>query len=220
MSNCQPTNIKIKACSLVLLSRCRVSYRTCPYLTIAAIALLLNPAPPCAPSERVTVQDGRSPVLVASTVQEEIVSPAEPALSMCSLPATGTSPFPDTTNRPTLAPTLWTPDLPTHAERSKSAYVQSTRKNRALSEAQKATQKLQRAANHTLQENLCDELNSLLQRHQEELEALAARHGKKVEYIEKLRGTSKHYKLKREVGLENAKLHAKSMEVNSGMIFI
>jgi len=89
-----------------------------------------------------------------------------------------------------------------------------------LSEAQKASQKLKRAANQSFQENLSEDLNNLLVRHQEELEALAARHGKTMEYLDKLRGTSRHYKMKREVGLANAKLHAKSMEVNNGLLLI
>ena len=47
------------------------------------------------------------------------------------------------------------------------------------------------------------------------LSAFAEKHEKKVEHLQKLISTSSHYKKKRAVNLENAKLHAKSLEVNA-----
>ena len=56
----------------------------------------------------------------------------------------------------------------------------------------------------------------LLSKQQIKLEDLAKRHRKKVEAINKLVCSSSHYKNKRMVSIENAKLHAKALEVNTG----
>jgi len=63
---------------------------------------------------------------------------------------------------------------------------------------------------------LSRELDVLLSKQRMELEDLAKRHGKKVEAIDKLVSSSSHYKNKRMVSIENAKLHAKALEVNAG----
>ena len=48
----------------------------------------------------------------------------------------------------------------------------------------------------------------------QEQEELAGKHNVKSDYLEKLKGTSKHYK---EVNIENMKIHMKSIEVNTGI---
>jgi hypothetical protein len=62
------------------------------------------------------------------------------------------------------------------------------------------------------------ELTILLANHRVELTELAGRHAKKITYIDKLISTSKHYKPKRAVNIENAKLHAKATEINAGQL--
>lgn len=84
-----------------------------------------------------------------------------------------------------------------------------------LSDAQKATKKVQQEAKRIQQANFNEEFNVFLEKQFNELIAFAERHDKKVEYLQKLMNTSSHYKPKRAVNLENAKLHAKSLEVNA-----
>jgi hypothetical protein len=62
------------------------------------------------------------------------------------------------------------------------------------------------------------ELTTLLAKQRAELLDLAGRYSKKIEYIDKLINSSMHYKHKRYVNIENAKLHAKATEVNAGML--
>jgi ribonuclease D len=109
------------------------------------------------------------------------------------------------------------PNLATHAERNANSYVQPSRKLSKLSDSQKASQQLRRKVDQEEHKRLIEDFDTLLQRHSQE-EELAEKYNVKPEYLEKLKGTSKHYKAKREVNIENAKIHTKSIEVNTGMI--
>lgn len=110
------------------------------------------------------------------------------------------------------------PNLATHAERtsSSSQVIQPSRKLSKLSDAQKASLNLRRKVNQDDHKRLIEDFDALLQRHSQEQDDLAEKYDLKPEYLEKLKGTSKHYKAKREVNIENAKIHMKSIEVNTG----
>ena len=110
-------------------------------------------------------------------------------------------------------------DPSTHASRNSSQPQQETRvlTKHNLSQAQKATRSLQQASTHAKAEELAKDLDILITRHNAELEKFATDHDTKFEYIKKLTSQSSHYKKKRAVTSENAKLHLKSYEVNSGM---
>jgi len=194
-------------CSLVLLLRLIervVSHIILPWLPLPHSWIQLNVL-------QFSKKDQISPPL---PVQQLLPSP-----SACSSSAALTTPPPDVTSS-AFGMILWTLDLLTQVERSNATHIQPTKKNGGLSGAQKATQQLQCVANQLLHEHFSKELNTLLTRHQEELEALATCHSKKMEYIEKLQGTSKHYKAKRLGWRMLSYLHTKSIEVNSGMWFI
>lgn len=107
---------------------------------------------------------------------------------------------------------------PTHADRNNLKFVQTSRQLSKTSDTQKAAQKIRQDAVEVEQKALNTDLTALLANHRLELKMLAARHAKKIEYIDKLIGTSKHYKAKRGVNIENAKLHAKAMEINAGQL--
>jgi predicted RNA-binding protein YlqC (UPF0109 family) len=85
-----------------------------------------------------------------------------------------------------------------------------------LTDAQKATRKIRQETERHAQDLLSKELDQLLSDQRKELEDLAGRHGKKIEAIDKLISTSSHYKHKRLVNIENAKIHMKSQEINAG----
>lgn len=110
-------------------------------------------------------------------------------------------------------------DPSTHAGRNSSQPQQQTRvltKN-TLSQAQKATRSLRQISDHAKAEELAKALDVLLSRHRTELEDFAKAHNTKLEYIQKLTSQSSHYKQKRAVTIQNAKLHAKSLEVNGDL---
>lgn len=110
-------------------------------------------------------------------------------------------------------------DSATHAERDSATFVQPVKILSKLSETQKASQKLRRQIAQEAHEKLIAEFGTLIERHSNEQAELAKRHNVKPEYLDKLKGTSKHYNVKRDVNLENAKLHKKSVEVNAGNYF-
>jgi len=113
-------------------------------------------------------------------------------------------------------------DSSTHAGRNLSQPQQKTRvlTHRSLSLAQKATRSLRQISDHAKAKELASALDILLSRHRTELEDFAKVHNTKLEYIQKLTSQSSHYKPKRAVTIQNAKLHAKSLEVNGGMRII
>ena len=129
--------------------------------------------------------------------------------------------FPSSTSAP--APPTSTPsDNPlllfigaSHAERNSNGLIQSSRNLTKLMDAQKATRKIQQETKQCAQDLLSKDLDQSLTKHCNELEDLAQQHGKKVEAIKKL-VASGHYKHKRSVNIENAKIHMKSHEVNAG----
>lgn len=106
----------------------------------------------------------------------------------------------------------------THAGRHPSQPQQKTRvlTQHSLSLAQKATRALRQISDHAKAEELSTALDVLLSRHHTELEDFAKEHDTKPEYIQKLTSQSSHYKQKRAVTIQNAKLHAKSLEINRG----
>ena len=112
-------------------------------------------------------------------------------------------------------------DPDTHAGRNASQNMQKMwlLKKNSLSLAQKATRSLCQLSDHAKAEALTTDLDVLLSRHHTELEDFAKEHDTKLEYIQKLTSQSSHYKQRRAVTIQNAMLHAKSMEVNGGMEF-
>ena len=135
-------------------------------------------------------------------------------LNFSSTPVTVT-PLPDP---PVPDEETYHPSLATHAERNPDLFVQQVRKNTKLSDAQKASRLLRRKVEQEEHQQLIEEFDALLQRHSQEQEELATKFSVKQEYLEKLKGTSKHYKVKRSVNIENAKIHKKSIEINEGNI--
>ena len=109
-------------------------------------------------------------------------------------------------------------DPSTHAGRNPFKPQQKTRvlSQHTLSQAQKATRSLRLISDHAKAEELAKALDVILSRHRTELEDFAKAHDTKIEYIQKLTSQSSHYKPKRAVTIQNAKLHAKSVEVNGG----
>jgi hypothetical protein len=109
-------------------------------------------------------------------------------------------------------------DPSTHAGRNPSQPQQNTRvlTHHSLSLAQKATRAVRQIADHAKAEDLATALDKLLSRHRADLEDLAKEHNTKLEHIQKLTSQSSHYKHKRAVTIQNAMLHAKSLEVNGG----
>jgi hypothetical protein len=84
-----------------------------------------------------------------------------------------------------------------------------------LSNAQKATKKVEQETKRVQEVYFNEQFNILLEKQFVELSAFAEKHEKKIEHLQKLINTSPHYKKKRAVNLENAKIHAKSLEVNA-----
>ena len=98
----------------------------------------------------------------------------------------------------------------THASHNAHGLLQVSRKATEVTQLSN-TQKTKRA-----QEVLFnDQFDILLEKQFIELSAFAEKHKKKVEHLQKLISTSSHHKKERVVNLENAKLHAKSLEVNA-----
>lgn len=60
-------------------------------------------------------------------------------------------------------------------------------------------------------------IQDLQENHEKEFEALARAHHVTTEYVNKLAATS-HFKVTRDVSLQNAKVHAKAIEVNAGVL--
>ena len=106
----------------------------------------------------------------------------------------------------------------THAGRNPSKPQQTSRvlSRPSLSNGQKVTRALRLAAVHKTAEDLATDLDTILTRHRAELDDFAKEHNTNQEYIQKLTSQSSHYKQKRAVTIQNAKLHAKSLEVNAG----
>lgn len=107
---------------------------------------------------------------------------------------------------------------PTHASRTVSGLLQVSRKGiegSQLSNAQKATKKVMHETKRVREADFNEQFDILLEKQFNELSTFAEKHEKKVEHLQKLINTSSHYKKKRAVNLENAKLHAKSLEVNA-----
>ena len=111
---------------------------------------------------------------------------------------------------------MYVAQAPTHTGRHPDTVVQTSRKHARLSDAQKATRKVQQEASRVVQEALADALAVFLERRYDDLVAFADAHNTMVEYIKKLMNTSSHYKPKRAINLQNAKVHAKAAEVNTG----
>ena len=133
-----------------------------------------------------------------------------PSKSPFASPATGTSPlpFPSPTGHFEL-PT-------THATRNPHLPVQQGRTHASISTAQKATKQLQAKATKEKRALLSKAIQELQVKHEQEIEALARAHLVTTEYINKLIALPQ-FKTKRNVNLENAKIHAKSSEVNAGV---
>jgi hypothetical protein len=139
------------------------------------------------------------------------VSPTSTPVTVTPLPVSESDP-------PVLVPEeTYHPSFATHAMRNPDQFVQLVRKITKLSDAQKASRLLRRKVEQEEHQQLIEEFDALLQRHLQEQEELATKFSVKPEYLEKLKGTSKHFKVKRSVNIENAKIHKKSVEVNGGI---
>lgn len=111
------------------------------------------------------------------------------------------------------------PDDPSsHSGRNSSKLLQKTRvlNRNSLSNAQKASRSLRLLSDHAKAEELVTALDVLLAHHSTELEDFAKEHNTKLDHILRLVSLSSHYKKKRAVNIQNAKLHVKSLEVNGG----
>jgi hypothetical protein len=110
----------------------------------------------------------------------------------------------------------------THAERYPNLTRQEARvlTKKTLTEAQKATRALRVIADKEKNSLLTTDLEALLTTQHKELEDLAKKHAVKVEYLQNLVNQSSHFKRKRGVTLQNALLHHKAVEVNTGMFLI
>lgn len=121
---------------------------------------------------------------------------------------------------------LWDPhaNLPsdTHAERHPTLPRQEVRvlTKKTLTETQKATRALRHISDQEKNSLLITDLEMLLITHHEELVTLAKKHAVNVEYLQKLIQQSSHFKKKRGVSLQNALLHHKAVEINTGMSII
>ena len=108
--------------------------------------------------------------------------------------------------------------LATHAEHNPAFIVQPVRKIKKLSDAQKASNLLRQKVEQEKHKQLIEAFEALLQRHAQEQEELAKKFCIKPEYLDKLKGTSKHFKVKRSMNIENAKIHKKAIEINGGTV--
>jgi hypothetical protein len=110
----------------------------------------------------------------------------------------------------------------THAERHPDLPRQEVRvlTKKKLTETQKATRALRVISNQEKNTLLTTDLEALLITQYKELEDLAKKHAVKVDYIQNLINQSSHFKRKRGVTLQNALLHHKAVEVNTGMSLI
>jgi hypothetical protein len=122
---------------------------------------------------------------------------------------------------PFVAPLPAEEDPATHASRNPTQHQQQPRvlTQVSLSLAQKATRSLRLLSDRAKAEELAAALDIVLSRHQTELEDFSKDHNTKMEYIQKLTSQSSHYTQKRAVTIQNAKMHAKSLEVNGGMCY-
>jgi hypothetical protein len=155
------------------------------------------------------------PDLAAPDLNLSSSSPPLPDLSPAQLDPDFSSSSPPAL-RSTPSTQLFHPPVPTHANRDTQHFVQPLRHRERPSDAQKASRKIREEANDVNQKALNEELTALLLKHRQELTDLADRHARKIAYIDRLVGTSKHYKAPRAVNMENAKLHAKASEINGG----
>src|ERR1700678_56594 len=133
-----------------------------------------------------------------------------------TLNSTPVTPLPGAVEQGPVDSETYHPSLATHAARNSDHVVQPVSKISKLSDAQKASNLLRRKVGQVEHQQLIEEFDVLLQRHLQELEVLATKFSVKPEYLNKLKGTSKHFKVKRRVNIENAKIHKKSIEMNEG----
>lgn len=114
------------------------------------------------------------------------------------------------------------PLLPMHIIQNPGILHQEPRilSGRKLTDAQKISHDIQHAAEKEKRALLMKGLDDLLVKHGEEMDELAKSNFVHPDYLRKLQ-SQPHFKVKREVNLENAKIHAKAKEVNGGTpIFI
>jgi hypothetical protein len=104
----------------------------------------------------------------------------------------------------------------THAARNPHLPIQQSRTHPKLSVAQQATKALHSQATKDKRSLLLTAVQELQEKHEKEYEALAHEHLVAVEYIRKIVSTTQ-FKMKRGVSLQNAKIHAKAVEVNAGV---
>jgi hypothetical protein len=111
----------------------------------------------------------------------------------------------------------------THALRNPHLPIQLprvlTKATGTLTDGQKASDAVRVAAEKEKRSALVEALDKLLEQHELEIKELARKHCVSPEYVAKIKKDSKHFKGKREVGLYNAKVHAKAVEVNGGQFF-
>ena len=145
-------------------------------------------------------------------------SPTTMSLELPTIPNPTLNDTPDTPLPGPVDSGTYHPSLATHAARNSNFFVQPIRKITKLSDAQKASRLLRQKVEQEEHHQLIEEFDALLLRHSQEQEELALKFSVKTEYLDKLKGTSKHFKVKRSVNIENAKIHKKSIEMNEGTL--
>lgn len=181
-----------------------------PPTQLADVGSVVPDSPISAPS--LTSQDVSAPPVISTLTESPIelhhLEPASVAVDSSVL----TLPEPE--------PDAYQPNPATHAIQNSGCFVQPTRLLTKISDAQKASRELNRKIQQEHHSLLITEFDALLDRHSQEQAELAKQHNVTPEYLEKLKGTSVHYKAKREVNLENAKIHKKSVEMNAGICLL
>ncbi|KIJ91094.1 hypothetical protein K443DRAFT_135562 [Laccaria amethystina LaAM-08-1] len=166
----------------------------------------MSSSPPPADAPTATLPADTPPAVQSVPVPVDIPVESHPSSPQISPLPTGAEP--ETSRTYQLGPA-------THADSNSATFVQPVKKLSKLSDTQKASQKLRRQIAQEAHEKLIKEFNVLIERHSNEQADLVKRHDVKPEYLDKLKGTSKHFNAKREANLENSKLHKKSLEVNA-----
>lgn len=96
--------------------------------------------------------------------------------------------------------------------------LQPLRLRAKATEASRATKRISAAANKTAKTALARAILELVALRQSQLVALANTHNVTVTHIEKLVGSSTHYKHTRAPSIRNALVHKKGVELNEGGI--
>ena len=104
----------------------------------------------------------------------------------------------------------------THAARNPHLPLQTSRVHAKTSTLQKGMNAIKAKATKEKRALLSQAIQDLQEKHKKDFEALARTHLVTTDYINKLMEMP-HFKPKRDISLQNAKVHTKSVEVNAGV---